>query len=167
MAENRTGFIRVTKDNPKRDRGLIAIDAICSIVENREHNNVSIMTMDGFWYDVIDDLDSICQKILGISGENDRSWSTKKSEYFRKKKMMPSSTKVERQKKNHNIALSEFSEHCDGEEELDVFQPKFSEKRMNKQKSTREVSRYLPSGEGEGHYDLNPKPPSRELGEGL
>ena len=52
-------FIKVRKDNQARDRGFIAVDAICSVFENKENHNVSIMTMDGFWYDVDDDVDEL------------------------------------------------------------------------------------------------------------
>ena len=63
MAEHNCKFLRVTKDNKARDRGLIAIDAICAIFEDAENKHVSIMTMDGFWYEVLDSLDKIYEAI--------------------------------------------------------------------------------------------------------
>ena len=56
--------VQVTKDNANRDRGFIAVDAICSAFENRENGNVQIMTMDGYWYDVLDDIEKIRNAVV-------------------------------------------------------------------------------------------------------
>ena len=56
--------VQVTKDNSSRDRGFIAVDAICSAFENRENGNVQIMTMDGYWYDVLDDIEKIRNAVV-------------------------------------------------------------------------------------------------------
>lgn len=83
------GFIKVTKDNAGKDRGFIAIDAICSAFENSKDGNVSIMTMDGFWYDVVDDIEKIWRM---VSGEETRP--IPKNEYFKKKKMIPAGSET-------------------------------------------------------------------------
>ena len=110
-------FVKVTKSNKDRDRGFIAVDAICSVFENRAAKTVSIMTMDGFWYDVEDDI----EKLYGlVSGEGGMADKTKphyvgggmaaaefatggvvgyKKQYLRKKKMLapvPGSSTVQR-----------------------------------------------------------------------
>ena len=59
-------FIRVTKDNRKKDRGFIAVDAICAVFENQEHHNTEIMTMDGFWYEVVDGVEKVYADVTGI-----------------------------------------------------------------------------------------------------
>ena len=69
----RKGFqlkvVQVTKDNSNRDRGFIAVDAICSAFENRENGNVQIMTMDGYWYDVLDDIEKIRNAVVNSDEE--------------------------------------------------------------------------------------------------
>lgn len=84
-------FIRVTKDNASHDRGFIAVDAICSAFENKETKNVSIMTMDGFWYDVVDDIEKLWTLVSGRSLNNGRSDAPKsKQDYLRRKRMLAS-----------------------------------------------------------------------------
>lgn len=58
-------FIRVTKDNQKKDRGFIAVDAICAVFENQEAHNTEIMTMDGFWYEVVDGIEKVYADVTG------------------------------------------------------------------------------------------------------
>lgn len=82
-------FIRVTKDNETHDRGFIAIDAICSVFENSKENNVSIMTMDGFWYDVVDGIEGLWKKVGGSETRDEEAKEVTKSGYFKWKKMMP------------------------------------------------------------------------------
>lgn len=84
-------FIRVTKDNETKDRGFIAVDAICSVFENNGGKNVSIMTMDGFWYDVVDGIEKLWN---AVSGKNPcvadkRVQPETKAGYFKRKRMLP------------------------------------------------------------------------------
>lgn len=58
-------FIRVTKDNHMKDRGFIAVDAICAVFENQNNHNTEIMTMDGFWYEVVDGVDKVYADVTG------------------------------------------------------------------------------------------------------
>ena len=81
-------FVRVTKDNTKRDRGFIAIDAICSVFESQEDHNTQIMTMDGMWYDVVDDIEqlySVCENSNTVCREKDT-----KSEFIKNRRMQSS-----------------------------------------------------------------------------
>lgn len=151
-----TRFLRVTKDNAKSDRGLIAIDAICSIFENQESKNVSIMTMDGFWYDVVDSLDSLYEKMVGDGHTKDDS----RKDYFRWKKMMTPSTANERAQQNHEGFVETIQSERKDDGENDVFRPVLRKPKKTKRNQPDYISRNLPSGEGEGHYDLNPKPGS-------
>lgn len=59
--------VQVTKDNENRDRGFIAVDAICAAFENREQGNTQIMTMDGYWYDVLDDIEKVRNAMTGAT----------------------------------------------------------------------------------------------------
>lgn len=58
-------FIRVTKANHNKDRGFIAADAICAVFENQESHNTDIMTMDGFWYEVVDGVEKVYADVTG------------------------------------------------------------------------------------------------------
>ena len=62
-------FIRVTKDNHMKDRGFIAVDAICAVFENQNNHNTEIMTMDGFWYEVVDGIDKVYADVTGDGGK--------------------------------------------------------------------------------------------------
>lgn len=88
MAEHNSKFLRVTKDNKARDRGLIAIDAICAIFEDAEKKHVSIMTMDGFWYEVLDSLDKIYEAIDAAEGGRQSQPANKKVRQMRQKRIM-------------------------------------------------------------------------------
>lgn len=57
------GLIRLTKANKRRDRLLVASDAICAVEECSEQRNTRVMTMDGFWYEVIDDIAKVEEAI--------------------------------------------------------------------------------------------------------
>lgn len=82
-------FVRVTKSNKAKDRGFIAIDAICSVFENQETHSTSIMTMDGFWYDVVDDVEKLYAVIAGSQVPIEKKNCTAKKDYYRRKKMLP------------------------------------------------------------------------------
>ena len=152
-------FIRVTKDNIKRDRGLIAVDAICSIFENQQSHNVSIMTIDGFWYDVIDDLDSLHAKISENVSTKERSRQETPKGCFRNKKMMIPSPSNERHQQSHEDfkALKEQTPKRNLlEKSVDIFKSFPQRKKHLKKHNTTKTN--LPSGESKGCYDTNPKP---------
>ena len=59
-------FVRATKSNKERDRGFIAVDAICAAFENQSRGIVEVMTMDGFVYDVLDTIEVLWDKVHNI-----------------------------------------------------------------------------------------------------
>lgn len=149
-------FIRVTKDNHNHDRGIIAIDAICSVFENKDSHNVTIMTMDGFWYDVKDDYEKIDDLIMSTdSGE-----SRLRRDFYRSRKMLPPKTAEEKTPCNHN-AISIYDKPSSDlpNEDIDVFKkpkvltyssrprPRFLKRHKNLS------SKNMSSGEDKGHYD--------------
>lgn len=157
MAQFQPRFIRVTKDNAKQDRGIIAIDAICSVFENQEAKTVSIMTMDGFWYDVVDSLDSLYAKIFGT---DEVQQSNPKKDYFRRKKMMTPSTANERILPHNEYAKTSLSASKEAskdnqEEEFDVFRSTFKKPNGGKTRVVLNGTKNLPSSEGEGHCSPN------------
>ena len=84
------GFIHLTKDNRSGDRMLVAVDAICAVEEQQETRNVSIKTMDGFWYDVVDRIEDIEAKIadaFSIVKIKEPKKETK-AEYLRRKRLV-------------------------------------------------------------------------------
>ena len=81
-------FVRVTKDNKTRDRGFIAIDAICAVFENQEDNNTQIMTMDGMWYDVVDGVERLYEACENANVEIVAK--DKKSDFIKKRRMQSS-----------------------------------------------------------------------------
>ena len=82
-------FIKVTKANHKRDRGIIAVDAICSVFENQEDKTTTIMTMDGYWYEVLDDIEKLWANIENskIEVATEETFVERKGEYCRKHRM--------------------------------------------------------------------------------
>lgn len=60
------GLIRLTKANKSRDRLLIASDAICAVEECSDQKNTRVMTMDGFWYEVVDGIEKIEKLVLAF-----------------------------------------------------------------------------------------------------
>ena len=146
-------FIRITKDNPNRDRGLIAVDAICSVVENQEAKNVSIMTMDGFWYDVLDSLEDLYGSLMDNSpGQKREETANAKKDYYRTKKMMSPSAGTDRTPAKHDSIVMPIKREAKDTD--DVFSPSF-----RKKKRDFAVSRNLPSSEGEGRCNLTPEQP--------
>lgn len=138
-----TRFIKVTKDNQHRDRGFIAVDAICSVFENHESHNVSIMTMDGFWYDVIDDIEKI-YSLVGKSQptESEENRIPQKKDYFRCKKMLPASVEGDKPKQNHEDL---FGKNSCGKEKRQVFKTR----KGKNQKCESPI--YLSASADEGH----------------
>lgn len=90
-------FVRATKSNKERDRGFIAVDAICAAFENQSRGIVEVMTMDGFVYDVLDSIEVLWDKVHGVEKKplppNEQKESTQppppneKVRYIRRKRM--------------------------------------------------------------------------------
>lgn len=90
-------FVRVTKSNKERDRGFIAVDAICAAFENQSRGIVEVMTMDGFVYDIVESIEEFWDKVHGIQKilqplneqkeQTPPSTENKKVRYIRKKRM--------------------------------------------------------------------------------
>lgn len=142
-------FIRVRKDNKTRDRGFIAVDAICSVFENKETHNVSIMTMDGFWYDVVDDIEELYTIVTDNSLTNSsgrKSNNPARKDFYKHRKMLPPVTGEEKPPQKHGPSKIgvEIQDGCD------IF--KFSK---GKRDSNR--SKNLSAGADEGHRDANSK----------
>ena len=82
------------------------------------------MTMDGFWYDVVDDLGSLYEKIFGEGSSKELALVESKKDYYRKKKMMTPSTANERAQQNHEDFVKEIDHNQAIEQNNnDVFQP--------------------------------------------
>lgn len=164
----RPQFIKVRKDNQSHDRGFIAVDAICSVFENKDAHNVSIMTMDGFWYDVDDDVEKLYCLIIGEDSENKTTpLSNTKKAYYRRKKMMPPLVANEKSQQNHEKFKATVEEKDIApaqDEEYDVFKGAMCGKKANRQHLT---EKNLPASAGEGQYDLNPKVEPPPASEGL
>lgn len=168
-------FIRVHKDNKTKDRGFIAVDAICSVFENKENHNVSIMTMDGFWYDVDEDVDKLYDLITGKEKEQGQvpilpQPQYSKKDYFRHKKMMPAMSENDRPNRNHEDLLKDKGNReirQQRDEDLDVFRPVIHKSNCRKSYASKHIKHDLPTGVGGGHYDLNPRVETPPQGEGL
>ena len=160
-------FIKVRKDNQARDRGFIAVDAICSVFENKENHNVSIMTMDGFWYDVDDDVDELYDLVTGKEkkeGQEPRQPQPQylKKDYFRRKKMMPAMSENDGPKRRHE----DFSRaDMEMDDSLDVFRPAKRKSIGRKPNGSRDLEKDLPAGAGEGHFVPTPEVETPPFGE--
>lgn len=156
-------FIKVRKDNKTRDRGFIAVDAICSVFENKDSQNVSIMTMDGFWYDVDDDVDTLYALISGddakISCKSQGLLANPKKEYFRRKKMMQPAVANEKPVVNHEVIRRNIDESRQTKEVgcEDIFKPVMRKGKSVKPYSPKiRINSDLSAGADEGQYE--PKP---------
>lgn len=158
-------FISVTKDNPSHDRGFIAVDAICSAFENRERNNVSIMTMDGFWYDVVDDYEQLYSQVKSIAQNGCIDVADKKS-YYRQKKLMPPKTATEIAQRSHEAFMNKEQRPNEVGMGDDVF--KRTRKHWTKKPHKGfNVAKNLPTGVGEGHHRFDSEVGKPPLGDGL
>lgn len=121
------GLIRLTKANKSRDRLLIATDAICAVEECADQKNTRVMTMDGFWYEVVDGIEKIEKVLLGFeqsrlpSHLNGDAYSAtlqkpNKKAYMKKHRVM--SPAVDKPQERASGAVSEDStkEAIDGED---------------------------------------------------
>lgn len=152
-------FIKVKKANRYHDRGFIAVDAICSVFEDKERHVVSIMTMDGFWYEVEDDVEALFALITGQHVQSSESQESGKKEYYRRRKMLPPMVASEKAQVNHDMVCMDRSGNSEIED-LDIFRPKLrTEKKRNFAIS--KPKNNLSAGADEGQYE--PKP----IGEGL
>ena len=142
-------FIQVRKDNKTKDRGFIAVDAICSVFENKENHNVSIMTMDGFWYDVADDIEQLYELVMGDSDKKkEEPQPNAKKEYLRRKRMMPANSDNDGPKMNH--------EEVHRSSDIDIFKRSMHIVKGKQPDVSKIKKRNLPAGAGEGRHDLNP-----------
>ena len=167
-------FIKVIKDNRSQDRGFIAIDAICSVFENKEEQNVSIMTMDGFWYDVSDNVEELFAALEGAeTPKKEQTSSNGKVEYYRRKKMLAPDAAHQKAPQKHEFEKP-FTESRVNNEAEDIFKGHYKKTFGKKPKAItanngnlNDISKDLPTGVGEGHYDLNPKVVPPPVGKGL
>ena len=109
IAETRKGFkmakfIRVTKDNRTKDRGIIAVDAICAAFENQDNHNTEIMTIDGFWYEVVDGIEKVYSDVIG---EASSSGKEDEPEGRRTKRIMSPAVSEDNMRKNHEATREE------------------------------------------------------------
>lgn len=159
-----TRFIKVRKSNKSHDRGFIAVDAICSVFENKENHNVSIMTMDGFWYDVEDDVDTLYSLITSDNynkeyKQRDITVGSKK-DYYRKKKMLPAFIANEKTAVNQDEICKTGCDNGDMDENkmetMDVFKKTFRVGGGNRLQGYRRKEKNLSAGADEGHNNQNP-----------
>ena len=148
-------FLRVTKDNPKRDRGFISIDAICAAFENQEAGHTDIMTMDGYWYEVLDDIDKLYSIVESRRNEsvNFRTMQERK----KKRMMVPTVREKVFPERHEDVVSRNRKSFC---------KKGFKFRNVDNFKSEVEFCD-LPSGDGKGHYDMNPKVEKPPIGEGL
>ena len=160
--EKSNRFIRVTKDNRSQDRGMIAVDAICAAFENHESHTTEIMTIDGFWYEVVDSIEEVYKKLVQCETdvaidpigdkENDsvtvRVDSASKSDVVKRKKVLSPAVAEDKMPKNHECERKT--------RRRDYAYPKkgYGQKRGDKMAPRKND---FPSGEGEEHYILNPR----------
>lgn len=94
-------MLRLTKANRNRDRLLVATDAICAVEECSEQKSTRVMTMDGFWYEVVDGIEKIesvlnrfeeqpevKRKTQSDDTNRERSQKPSKQAFVRKRKVM-------------------------------------------------------------------------------
>ena len=143
--------------------------------EDKENHNVSIMTMDGFWYEVDDDIDALYDLVSGNEQRQKPEQSPSmpsysKKDYFRRKKMMPAMSENDRPNRNHEDLLKDKGNReirQQGNEDLDVFRPVIHKSNGRKPYGSKHIKHDLPTGVGEGHYDLNPRVETPPQGERL
>ena len=152
-------FVRVTKDNQKRDRGFIAVDAICSVFENQEDHNTQIMTMDGMWYDVVDDIEklySACENSNTVCEEK------KKGEFIRKRRMQSSALS----EKSCTVQKPTQIQESGFKRVRSCGQAKRFRKTIDRRSDNTISSDFSPGGE-EGHYIQKPTDVNMSRGDWL
>ena len=148
-------FIRVTKDNRSHDRGIISVDCICAAFENQEANHTEIMTIDGFWYEVVDGIEKVLDSIQG--NECNRSVST---QVRRIKSASPAVTEKS-ERVNHEEARTERKK------EFAYPKQGYGRVRYEKNIMPRDSSKDLPSRDGKGQYDTKSEEAEPTFDEGL
>lgn len=163
-------FIKVTKNDKKRNRGIIAVDAICSAFEDQEKKCTTIMTMDGFWYEVVDDIEKVLDNVVDV--EVNDSVVPQGAKEFCKKHRMQSPALSEKggtpPMERQEMEELEDKEWKPGEEEKRTEIPTFSKPKKFGQHSHRgkygrkvrfvdgngrtDIAKNLPPGGGEGHH---------------
>ena len=148
-------FIKVRKANKNRDRGIIAVDAICSAFEDKDSGKISIMTMDGYWYECDDDIEDLYSVIT--NGEGTQPPSQSKFAFVKSKRMpapaisekggeSPLSTTKEQHHESDVVVHRSWSKKSD-----------WKRKPFFKQRRRTDIAKNLPSGDGEGQYNLDKK----------
>ena len=153
-------FIRVTKDNRNKDRGFIAVDAICAVFENQDSHNTEIMTMDGFWYEVVDVMEKVYEDVTGVNKSN----NIEDGKSFKKEDVIENTGKFQFAKNRRFVtpAVSEDSNPKSHEvtrafKRRNYSYPKkgYSQKKYGCAKDSR--TRDFPSGEGKGQNGFRTK----------
>ena len=137
-------FIRVTKDNRDKDRGFIAVDAICAVFENQDSHNTEIMTMDGFWYEVVDNVEKVYADVTSGEKKKDVDSSTDKFHFAKKMRLVAPTVSEESPQKRHD-KLSELKRN-----EFSYQKKRNSQKKHERGRSANKID--FPSGEGEGQH---------------
>lgn len=142
----------MTKANKAHDTGFIAVDAICAAFEDKEKHTVSIMTMDGFWYEIEGDIDSLYEQVSGP--QITFNWS--KADYI-KEKRMPSPALSEKGGLSLINTLPQRQEPEQYQPRID--RPSLIGKKVRfiTPRDGRDISKDLPSGDGKGRYNSKPR----------
>ena len=162
IMEASSRFIRVRKANRSQDRGIIAVDAICAAFENQEAHKTEVMTIDGFWYEVVDSIEEVYAKLVKCEynvaplPKTDKvnevvtmsSNSHTKTEKIKRRKITPAAVAEDKTPKNHEC------ERMTRPGEYAYPKKGYGQKKGDKVSPNKKD---LPSSEGEGHYDLNPR----------
>lgn len=148
-------FIRVTKDNRNKDRGFIAVDAICAVFENQDSHNTEIMTMDGFWYEVVDGVEKVYADVIGgdkpKEGEKEEKLTSEveggkpdKFHFAKNRRFVAPAVSEDATPKSH--------EESRGFKRRDFSYPKqgYGQKKYGNGRISR--AKNFPSGEGEGQH---------------
>ena len=162
IMEESSRFIRVRKANRSQDRGIIAVDAICAAFENQEAHKTEVMTIDGFWYEVVDSIEEVyaklvqCEYDVALLPKTDKenevvtmpSNSHTKTEKTKRRKITTAAVAEDKTPKNHEC------ERMTRSEEYAYPKKGYGQKRGDKVASGKKD---LPSSEGEGHHESNPR----------
>ena len=149
-------YIRVTKANRERDRGIIAKDAVCAAFENKNNRATSILTMDGFWYDVVETIEYVAEQLEQDKDIDNAPVASKKDYYRAHKTMSPfaGEEKIEGNDRHESDVVME-------EEKLPIKPIVIKGKGYGKpyKKSRRRLSRgkNFSSGDGERHHEVTPQ----------
>lgn len=140
-------FVKVTKDNRNKDRGFIAVEAICAAFENKDNHNTEIMTIDGFWYEVVDGIEKVlCDAVGTECGVADGSAKTRESAQM-KRIASPAVSDSARQRNHEETRLEKSSSFT------------YPKKGYGYKRRYKDVPKEsgLPSGDGEGRIVFRTK----------